>query len=171
MKFIKLANLSILYSILLNINGFSQIKCGSELNLSYIQNNNPERYNRIIALEQFTQNVINTISNDDSTSRLIVPSATIIIPVVVHVLHRGELPGVGRNISDVQIQSQIDVLNEDFRRLNSDRINTPVAFMPVASDPNFEFRLACMDPNGNVSNGITRSFAGLSQFQPLNYIN
>lgn len=43
------------------------------------------------------------------------------------------------------------VLNEDFRRLNADRINTPNIFLGVASDPNFEFRLACIDPNGNQS--------------------
>lgn len=36
-----------------------------------------------------------------------------------------------------QIQSQIDVLNEDFRRLNADAANTPSAFTPVASDYGF----------------------------------
>ena len=35
-----------------------------------------------------------------------------IIPVVVHVIHDG---GVS-NISDAQIQTQIDILNEDFRK-------------------------------------------------------
>jgi hypothetical protein len=37
------------------------------------------------------------------------------IPVVVHVVYK--LPV--QNISDAQIQSQIDVLNEDYRRLNA----------------------------------------------------
>jgi len=89
----------------------------------------------------------------------------------VHVLHRGEAIGVGRNISDAQVLSQIDVLNEDFRRLNEDRINTPAVFQPVADDPNFEFRLACIDPNGNPTSGITRTFAGVNQFDPLGNIN
>ena len=39
--------------------------------------------------------------------------ANLIIPVVVHVMHTGEAVGVGKNISDAQILSQIDVLNED----------------------------------------------------------
>src|SRR5690606_40649970 len=36
------------------------------------------------------------------------------IPVVVHVIHNGESVGTGTNISQAAIQSQIDVLNEDF---------------------------------------------------------
>lgn len=78
------------------------------------------------------------------------------IPVVVHVLHAGEPIGTGLNISMAQIESQIDVLNEDFRRLNADAINTPVAFQSVASDVEIEFYLACIDPNGNSTNGVVR---------------
>ena len=38
------------------------------------------------------------------------------IPTVVHVIHRGS-PGVEENISDAQILSAIDALNEDFREV------------------------------------------------------
>ena len=38
------------------------------------------------------------------------------IPVVVHVIHNGEAVGTGTNLSQAAIQSQIDVLNEDFRK-------------------------------------------------------
>ena len=162
----------ILFSLLVINESKGQItKCGSEINLPLIQQNNPTRYQRIIALEQHTQNYIASVNNGNNTSRLITPNATIIIPVVVHVLHRGEAIGAGRNISVAQIQSQIDVLNEDFRRLNADRVNTPAAFQPVAGDPNFEFRLACTDPTGNPTTGITRTFAGQNQFNPLGNIN
>src|SRR5690606_22397748 len=54
------------------------------------------------------------------------------IPVVVHVIHNGEAVGVGRNISDAQILSQLEVLNNDFKRLNTDAVNTPAEFTPVA---------------------------------------
>jgi hypothetical protein len=57
------------------------------------------------------------------------------------------------------------VLNEDFRRMNADRINTPAAFTGVAADYNFEFRLACQDPNGNPTNGIVRRFTNRTGFQ------
>ena len=79
-------------------------------------------------------------------------------------LHRGEAIGTGRNISLAQVQSQITILNEDFRRLNADQANTPAAFRAVAGDSNIEFRLACIDPNGNTTDGITRTLAGLDQF-------
>jgi len=45
------------------------------------------------------------------------------------------------------VQSQIDVLNEDFRRLNTDAVNTPSAFQSVAADTEIEFCLATSDPN------------------------
>lgn len=89
-----------------------------------------------------------------------------IIPVVVHILHRGEPEGQGLNISMAQIQSQIDVLNEDFRRLNADRANTPARFASRASDLNIEFRLACWDPLGNPTNGVVRKYTSVETFLP-----
>ena len=82
-----------------------------------------------------------------------VPSSTILIPVVVHVVYNNS----AQNISDAQIISQIQVLNEDFRRMNADRANTPSAFANLAGNANIEFKLARRDPNGNTTNGITRT--------------
>ncbi|MGQ0737523.1 MAG: M43 family zinc metalloprotease [Bacteroidota bacterium] len=145
-------------------NANSQQKCASTVDLSLIQKLDPAKYQRIMNLEQHTQRFVDSVNNPNNPQRLITPGSTIIIPVVVHVLHRGEAVGTGRNISDAQIISQIDVLNEDFRRLNADAVNTPSVFQPVAGDANFEFRLACIDPSGNPTNGITRTFAGVEQF-------
>ena len=79
------------------------------------------------------------------------------IPVVVHVIHTGEAEGVGYNIPDEQIFSQIEVLNRDYRRLNADTSQTPATFKPVAADIGFEFVLAKRDPQGLPTNGITRT--------------
>jgi len=69
------------------------------------------------------------------------------IPVVVHVVHNGEPVGVGPNISFEQIQSQIEVLNEDFRRIRDTRgFNDD----PVGADTRIEFFLAAYDPEGKV---------------------
>jgi len=75
------------------------------------------------------------------------------IPVVVHVIHNGEAVGTGTNISDQRIQDQIEVLNEDFRRLpgtpgwnNHSR----------GADVRIEFVLAKRDPGGNPTTGIVR---------------
>jgi len=52
----------------------------------------------------------------------------------MYCMHTGQAIGTGLNISNAQIQSQIDVLNEDYRRLNADTINTPSEFQGVAAD-------------------------------------
>ena len=60
----------------------------------------------------------------------IVSKTNITIPIVVHVIYANS----SQNISDAQILSQIDVLNKDFRRTNSDVFNTPTDFSSIVSD-------------------------------------
>lgn len=86
------------------------------------------------------------------------------IPVVVHVIHQGEAIGVRSNIPDGQIVSQIETLNEDFRRLNEDASSTPAEFLPVAADINIEFVLAKRDPEGLPTNGIVRKRSELTSY-------
>ncbi len=75
------------------------------------------------------------------------------IPVVVHVIHNGQAYGVAQNISDEQVQSQITVMNNDFRRLaGSPGFNSN----PVGADIMIQFALAKVDPAGNPTNGINR---------------
>lgn len=77
----------------------------------------------------------------------------LVIPVVVHVIHNGDEYGKNENITDEQVESQIQVLNQDFRR----EINTPgYNNNPVGADVEIEFCLAEIDPNGNKTNGIDR---------------
>lgn len=89
------------------------------------------------------------------------PRPVITIPVVVHVMHNGESIGIGPNISTAQIQSQIDVLNEDYRRLNTDIGITPAAFRGISDDALVEFCLAQQDDLGNPTNGIERINCGV----------
>ncbi len=78
-----------------------------------------------------------------------------IIPVVFHILHVGG----PENISDAQIVDEIRILNEDFRRLNSDTSAIVPTFKPIAADCEIEFRLAQKDPLGNCTNGIDRIYS------------
>ncbi len=82
-------------------------------------------------------------------------SEIIKIPVVVHVIYRDETT----NITPEKIASQIQVLNEDFRRLNNDYTSTPDEFLPLVADVGIEFELATIDPGGNETSGITRTFS------------
>ena len=82
------------------------------------------------------------------------------IPVVVHVVWNT----AQQNISDAQIQSQIDVLNQDFRMTNPDIGQVPAAWQSVTADARVEFFLATLDPNGNPTNGITRTQTQTASF-------
>ncbi|MBX2966163.1 MAG: T9SS type A sorting domain-containing protein [Cyclobacteriaceae bacterium] len=89
------------------------------------------------------------------------------IPVVVHVIHNGEPIGTGTNISDAQIYSQLEVINNDFKRLNADASNTPALFQPVAGSIDIEFVLAKSDPNGLCTTGIVRVQGSKSSWSTL----
>ena len=89
-----------------------------------------------------------------------------LIPVVVHVIHSGQPEGSGVNIPFSQIEAQIRILNEDFRRLNSDANLTPAIFLPVAADSNIEFVLAKQDPFGLPTNGIVRVQGTKASYSP-----
>lgn len=80
----------------------------------------------------------------------------ITIPVVVHVVYNADV----ENISEEQIFSQIQILNEDFRRLNNDADDV----WPQAADTEFEFCLASRDPDGYYTTGITRTFTDQTSF-------
>jgi hypothetical protein len=75
------------------------------------------------------------------------------IPVVVHILHRGEEEGTGYNFSKDRVVRQIKSLNEDYRR----KKNTPgYNNDPNGADSNIEFMLAQVDPDGQPTEGIVR---------------
>jgi len=78
------------------------------------------------------------------------------IPVVFHIVHKGESLGIGTNITENRILQQLETLNEDFRRQNADAENTPELFLEVSADAEIEFVLAKQDPEGIPTNGIVR---------------
>jgi hypothetical protein len=77
------------------------------------------------------------------------------IPVVVHIIHNGS----SENISEAQVQSQIQVLNEDFGKMagtNGDGSGV---------DTEVRFCLAKIDPDGDCTNGIVRIKSPLTNHQ------
>lgn len=87
-------------------------------------------------------------------------SGVVRIPVVVHVVYNTS----AQNVSDAQINSQIAVLNEDYRRLNADAGSVPSTFAGVAADSRIEFQLAVRDPDCNPTTGITRTSTSETSF-------
>jgi Pregnancy-associated plasma protein-A len=154
----------VLFSSVKGISQDSIVRCNTYANMSLLQTYSPDIYQNFLDIETFTANYIN--NQNQTNGRLINGGGLIVIPVVVHVLHHGEPEGTGLNISMATIQSQIDVLNEDYRRLNADAVNTPSIFQSSAGDFGIEFRLACIDPNGNATTGVVRKQTSISQFTP-----
>lgn len=80
-------------------------------------------------------------------------NVVITIPVVVHVLYKTSI----QNISDAQVLSQIAILNQDYRKLNSDFSTVvPTAFQGVAADCQLAFCMATRTPAGVATTGIVR---------------
>ena len=135
--------------------GFGQDKCGT---MQFNEKGSiKERDNSKSQFEDWLKLKINQGEIQKQTNGSNRISETVYqIPVVVHVVHNGEALGIGGNIPDDQIISQISTLNEDFRRMNADKINTPASFESVAADVNIEFVLAKRDPEGLPTDGIQR---------------
>lgn len=114
--------------------------CHTMGNLDRLLQSHPQMQEQMDQIEDFTRDFVNTPQ--------LRGEQTVTIPVVVNVVYKTS----AQNISDAQIMSQIEVLNEDFRRLNADADNT----WSDATDPNIEFCLASVDPDGNPTTGIRR---------------
>lgn len=91
---------------------------------------------------------------------LIDPAGVIKIPVVVHILYNTS----NQNIPDSRVISQLQRFNLDFRKLNPDVSNIPPVWANLPEDAKFEFQLACIDPQGIPTTGITRTFTSITEF-------
>jgi hypothetical protein len=134
--------------------GQTQIRCAIKEVAQQSLRNRHQAFEK--KLQQYYSKAEGRLESDD---RLIK------IPVVVHVVHNNASGAIGgdknNNISDDQIISQIKVLNEDYRRKSgSPGFNSS----SVGADMNIEFVLASVDPEGNPSNGITRTYSAQASF-------
>ena len=93
----------------------------------------PALRTRMNEIEAFTRRAI-----ESGEAARIGADGVLEIPVVVNVLYRTAT----ENISDAQIQSQIDVLNEDFNNTNADRTKVPAEFQDEQTNVGIRFVLA-----------------------------
>ena len=134
-------------------------RCGTMENLERLKQLDPEMEVRMNEIEKQTRDLISAASIQKGDNP--VTNGTIYkIPVVVHVVYNTS----AQNISDNQVQTQIAVLNEDYRRLNADKSNTPSAFASVAADAEIEFCLASVSPSGGATTGIIRKSTSSASF-------
>ena len=150
--------LSIFLGTALSLSTFAQLtrNCGTMDNLERLKSNDPSIEVNMQEIERQTSQWIANQTAQKSSGVAVVYT----IPVVVHVVYNTST----QNISDAQIQSQIKILQDDFRRLNADKVNTPSTFTSVAADCEITFCLATKDPNGNATSGITRTSTSVTSF-------
>ncbi|MCB0641844.1 MAG: T9SS type A sorting domain-containing protein [Phaeodactylibacter sp.] len=139
---------TLLFAALFSTNMLAQERnCGSMEYLELQKQNDPKRADKLRIIEAHTAQVIANQTRVDGI---------ITIPTVVHVIYNTS----SQNISSAQILSQIQVLNDDFRRMNADADGT----WPQAADSEIEFCLATVDPQGNSTNGVTRTQTSVTGF-------
>jgi Pregnancy-associated plasma protein-A len=119
--------------------------CGTMRVHRRLLNDDPAYRERRDTVENFVLEVTRRYS--------VAAQATVLIPVVVHVVWRLN----EENVSNEQIHSQIAVLNQDFRKRNADVPNVPPVWQPLAADAKIEFALATTGPDGAPTSGITRT--------------
>lgn len=126
------------------------VRCATSEYEELLREQDPKRFTKEefdAFLAPFIEQYKNTPANASQSGGIIY------IPVVVHVIHNGDAYGTNENITDEQVQSQITVMTQDYRRM----AGTPgFNSSTVGADVQIEFVLAKVDPNGNPTNGINR---------------
>lgn len=150
------------------------IQCGTDEMLYKLYHENPDLQAAIQSsaqeLESFTSNYIQGPQQRNGNPY--------IIPVVFHVIHDY---GSG-NIDATQIYDAVKQVNIQLRKKNPDTTDINANFEGIAADTEIEIRLAQLDPDGNCTNGITRTASSLTnigdhqvksliQWPPDQYLN
>jgi hypothetical protein len=141
--------LSVVFSFILATSATGQLiePCGTH----HIQNKLMDMYPEMKAeKEEFNRYAAGFTNNGSRELK--------IIPIVFHIIHTYG----SENISREQVEDAVRILNEDYKLLNSDQEDVIPAFQSRIGNTQFEFRLAKKDPNGNCTDGITRTFSELT---------
>jgi PKD repeat protein len=83
---------------------------------------------------------------------------TFTVPVVFHILHKGEATGTGSNINDQLCIDALAQVNKDYGKLGADTVDIDDLFKPLYKDANMHFMLAKKDPWGGCTNGIVHHY-------------
>jgi len=143
-------------------------KCGTAEVLDRQLQEDPALAKRMADIEKFTARV----ARNPEAYRLV--NGAIEIPVVVHVVYRT----AAENISNEQIQSQIDVLNEDYGNTNIDKQLVPADFQQQDATVGIRFtladikRVATKKTSWSTNDAVKKSqMGGSDPVSPSTYLN
>ncbi|HRG57395.1 MAG TPA: zinc-dependent metalloprotease [Bacteroidia bacterium] len=144
--------LLIVTAILAKTNAQSTMKCGSLEAMHKMEASQPGYIQSTRDLfTQFHQTENNRAISD----------TFLYVRVVVHVVYNTP----EENLADSVIFNQINILNNDYGRMNADTVNMRPVFSPIAGvDSRIRFLLANTDPQGNPTTGITRTSTTSTSF-------
>lgn len=149
--------------LLIALPGWSQRDCRS---FDYKQQQliaDPSLSSKVEAIEAFTRSRLRqasvVITGEGGAVKETIPSL-ITIPVVVHILYNSS----SQNISDAQVQRQLDVLNADYGKHNGDTADIPAYYSTLAADCGIRFVLATVDTNGHATSGIIHKQTNSNSF-------
>ncbi len=154
MKKLLAISFGLFFSILANASNPTQRNCGTMDNLARLQAEDPGLATRMQQIESMTNAYLAVHKNQNTTNTVIT------IPVVFHIVYNGST----QNISDAQCIAQLNQLNLDFARLNSDASNTPSVWQGISANTNIQFCLAQRTPTGAATTGIERRSTTLTSF-------
>lgn len=129
-------------------------RCGTTEHLTWLKQQDPEAQARMDKIEAEMQAWMKYPSPNA------LASSVIYIPVVVHVIYSNAT----ENIPDSAIQQQIDQLNKDYSKTNTDTSKIPAVWKNVAADCGIQFCLASKDPSGDPTNGIRHISTSVTQW-------
>ena len=142
--------------------------CYSMVNLNRLLNENPGLEKKMFDIEYHTRGNITgkgkPPKGDDGGGDPIDDGLGVInIPVYVHVVYSNSQ----ENVSDQQINSQISVLNDDFRKTNNDANQVPSEFATVAADSEITFSLAGTFRHSNSTSSWGTNDAVKAAYPPI----
>ncbi|WP_296385408.1 M43 family zinc metalloprotease [Winogradskyella sp.] len=83
------------------------------------------------------------------------------VPVIFHIVYKRDI----ENISDELIYNALKILNDDFLSTNDDLVSVPDEFKYAIGNPNINFQLATILPNGGNTSGIIRVKTNREEFK------
>lgn len=151
----KVTLFALLFSVI-NLSSFAQNTrtCGTMDNISAAEMEAFEK-----SITPFVEDYIKNQTEGKNSKKTVYT-----IPTIVHIIHNTtENVGSGRNIPYSRVVSQINILNDDFRRTNSDASNTPSYFQGVAADCEINFCLITKYPSGHPNAGQSLPEVGVDR--------
>ncbi len=136
------------------LNGTAKRICGTMDNLMHQKILDPGLESRMKQIETFTKSYMVNFKNTNTSHSIIT------IPVVFHIVYNNP----SENISDAQCQAQVNQLNLDFAKMNTDASNIPAVWQGIAANTNIQFCLAQRDPNGLATTGVERRSSSTTSF-------